>query len=329
LHLIVDLAVHAYNHCIADFFYICFHRSTLTLIINPVMTEPKRQVLPTTASLAVVATPIGNLGDVSPRVRQALEEADTVLCEDTRRTAMLLTALGISRRLERLDAHATPARIADVVSRVAAGERFALVTDAGTPGISDPAAALVSAVAAHGAQVVPVPGPSAVTALLSVAGFSETAFCFAGFFPRKDGERKAAVKEALSSRLSRLCVWFDSPERLEDSLAVIAEECPDARVVAAKELTKMYERFFRGTAVEVLTLVSSEFAREGKKGEWCFAVEFPVREVSEESSDWVKALQCLLDVPLTAPEAARRVSQVFGTPKREVYERALRILGKK
>lgn len=149
--------------------------------------------------LWVVATPIGNLGDLSPRAREALELADAILCEDTRRTARLAAALGISTPLERLDAHAGPRAIEKAVKRLEAGESLALVTDAGTPAISDPGAALVAAARDAGVAITPFPGASAVMTLLSVAGFHETPFTFRGFFR----ENPASAPRSSSSRNAR------------------------------------------------------------------------------------------------------------------------------
>ena len=291
------------------------------------MNETKRQELPG-PGLWVIATPIGNLGDLTPRARAAIEAATAVLCEDTRRTSRLTTALGLHAKLERFDAHSGKERVTELVERLAAGESLALVTDAGTPGISDPAAVLVAAARAAGIGVTPFPGASAVTTLLSVAGFNETAFAFRGFFPRKQGDRIRELAIAGASEAARVFVWYESPERIVESLEVFAEKLPGAQLFVAKELTKLHERFFSGSALEAAERVREEIAREGAVGEWCFAASLGVLE-SVESSDWVKALQILLDVPLSASDAAKRVSQVFGVAKNTVYEAALRLSGKK
>lgn len=285
----------------------------------------------------MVATPIGNLEDLSGRARQALEEAQAVLCEDTRRTSQLMSALGLSKRLERLDAHAGAERIEAVAQRLAAGESLALVSDAGTPGISDPGARLVARARELGVSVTPLPGPSAPVTLLSVAGFEETSFVFRGFFPRKAGERASELKAAREGArlgLGRLFVWFESPERIEEALAFFAQAEPRARVVAAKELTKLHERFFAGDAQKACEAVKAEIASQGARGEWCFAVRLPEPEAiaapsEDESSDWVKALHCLLNAQVSASVAAKQVSQQFGVPRNRVYEAAVKLAGKK
>jgi len=330
------------------------------------MGTAKKQDLPTRASEApgdrpaglppglwVVATPIGNLGDLSARARAALEHAGLIYCEDTRQAAKLLQATGIAapesgerraeRRLERLDAHASPDRIAhaagEIAARAARGEGVALVTDAGTPAVSDPGARLVAAVAALDVDVTPVPGPSAVMALLSAAGFEDTAFAFRGFFPRKGGERSRELESCAQSPVARLYVWFESPNRVVDALESLAAAFPGAAVVASKELTKAYERFFRGTAVEVRDRVNREIAAEGERGEWCFAVRFEGEGRSAGEGDagagesgealWTRVLECLIEGGVSASGAARQVSQHFGAPRKSAYDLALRISGKK
>jgi 16S rRNA (cytidine1402-2'-O)-methyltransferase len=295
------------------------------------MNDTKRQVLP--SGLWVVATPIGNLGDMTPRALDALQIADVILCEDTRRTAALLSALGVMhfiKRLDRLDAHTESHKVDRWVQQLADGRNIALVTDAGTPAISDPGSALVAAAHTVGIRVTPLPGCSAVVAFLSASGFSETSFNFGGFFPRKKEEQKQVLELADASSISRVYVWFESPQRITESLAVISEQFPDIKLVAAKELTKLHEHLFAGTASEVYALVCEEIKTEGALGEWCFGMQFKKKEIIQlESIEWVKALQCLCDAGVKASEAAKLVSQHFGTAKKVVYDKALHIFGKK
>ncbi len=296
--------------------------------------------------LWVVATPLGNLSDISERARLALSHCSRVLCEDTRRTAQLFQALGLKgQAFERLDAYATTGKLETVLGWLEAGENLALVSDAGTPAISDPGADLVRLAHEAGVRVTPIPGPSAVTALLSVSGFGQTAFSFRGFFPRKTSERLEEVKVLLevSSRAETyVYLWFESPQRIVESLEALVEglghQATETRLCAAKEITKAFEKIFRGSAIDVLSQVREHVLENGEKGEWCFAVMLPPKQSlqihSDESLDWVKALHCLLDPadgdpPLAASEAARRVSQHFGAPKKLVYEKALKISGKK
>jgi len=289
-----------------------------------------------TACLWILATPIGNLGDLSPRARETLERVTVVLCEDTRRTRTLLQALAIrlreGARLERLDAHAKASDIEHWVGRLQAGDSLALVTDAGTPAVSDPGAALVAQAREAGFAVIPIPGPSAVTALLSASGFTSTRFAFHGFFPRgvKEAEREL---ERIQSASDASHVWFESPKRIGKTTGQIAAVLPEARVVVGKELTKIHERIFAGNTVEVAAEIAAELEREGELGEWTFAIQLanlakPTPTISE-SSDWVKALRCLLDSRIPAPEAAKRVSQYFGVARKIVYAEAVALGDKK
>jgi 16S rRNA (cytidine1402-2'-O)-methyltransferase len=300
--------------------------------------------------LWIVATPLGNLSDVSERAKLALAHADRILCEDTRRTAHLLQALGIPAPcLERADAYSAKDRLREISQWLLAGENLALVTDAGTPAVSDPGSEIVALAHELGVRVTPVPGPSAVTTLLSVSGFGQTAFCFRGYFPRKSSEREQEVQATLEVSVktgTRVHVWFESPQRILETFESISKalveklgsRASEARICLAKELTKSHEKIWSGNPDEVLGKLRDHLGSEGEKGEWCFAVLFPESagnsDASDDSSDWVKALHCLLDdkadsSSITASEAARRVSQIFGVGKKLVYEKALRISGKK
>lgn len=316
------------------------------------MSTSKRQYLPNErensdeagaqpGTLWVVATPIGNLEDFSPRGRATLERVHTILCEDTRQGAKLISALGVQKsmsRLERLDAHTGERALHGWISRLEKGESFALITDAGTPAISDPGSALVGLAREQGIRVIPVPGPSAVPTLLSVAGFEETAFAFRGFFPRNPAEQKREIELVMASPVSRVFVWFESPRRVVEALSTLAEVSPDARVAAAKELTKIHEKVFWGQSAEVANQVEIEVEREGELGEWVVAVRFPElaspdqgqgaskKQLSEES---IKALHCLIEAGVSASVAARQVSHHFGAHKKSIYELALKISGKK
>jgi len=205
-------------------------------------------------TLSVVATPIGNLGDITFRAIEALKESDAMACEDTRVTAKLLARFDIKKPL--LIYHAQSGRIASerILTLLADGKRIALVTDAGTPGISDPGSALVAEVKARlGAdvRVETIPGPSALTAALSIAGIPTHEFVFLGFLPHKKG-RQTAFKEIAGSE--RTVVFYESPHRIEKALESLAQELPDDRkVVVLRELTKMHESVVEGNAQEVLT----------------------------------------------------------------------------
>ncbi|HZV51275.1 MAG TPA: 16S rRNA (cytidine(1402)-2'-O)-methyltransferase [Candidatus Dormibacteraeota bacterium] len=203
-------------------------------------------------TLFVVGTPIGNLEDLSPRALRTLAEASVIAAEDTRVTARLLARHGLRRPMV---SHRAPVEARSLPRLLEALERgdVALVTDAGTPTLSDPGRRLVAAAWEAGHRVVPVPGPSAVTAALSVAGFGGAGFCFVGFLPRRPGELRrffASLRE-----VPRPTVAFESPHRLRRSLRVMAEVLPDRPLALARELTKLHEEVVRGTPAEVLDAV--------------------------------------------------------------------------
>ncbi|MEK6706314.1 MAG: 16S rRNA (cytidine(1402)-2'-O)-methyltransferase [Bdellovibrionota bacterium] len=295
-----------------------------------------RQVLPQIMSelpegLWVVATPLGNIHDLSPRARMVLERANIILCEDTRRTSTLLCATEINRSnglggLKRFDAFSGSRDISRIVSELKTGKSVALVTDAGTPGISDPGAKLVAAARSARVTVTPVPGPSSVMALLSVCGFTDTAFVFKGFFPRKQAEREREIALCQESKAARIFVWFESPMRVADALSFIAAKAPEADVVAGKEITKIYEKFFAAKATETAEAVGQEVSREGTRGEWCFAVRFA--EVPE-TSQWIKILECLIEAKVPLSLAVKQVSQHFGASRKSAYNLALKLSEKK
>ncbi len=201
-------------------------------------------------AVVLVATPIGNLGDLSPRAVEVLGTADLVCCEDTRRTRVLLSAAGIGGRgrLRSLHAHNEAQRADEVLAAVAAGRTVAVVSDAGMPAVSDPGGRLVAAAAAAGHRVTVVPGPSAVLAALVVSGLPADRFCMEGFLPRK-GESRRRRLEALV-RDERTTVLLEAPPRLSGTLEDLAAQAPDRQVAVCRELTKVHEEIWRGTAQE-------------------------------------------------------------------------------
>ena len=211
--------------------------------------------------LHVVATPIGNLEDITLRALRVLRECDTVVAEDTRRTRQLLTAHGLAGRLLSLPAHDEPRRVPALIERLLAGESLALCTDAGTPVVSDPGAALVRAARAAGIRVVPIPGASALTAALAGSGLRGDRVCFLGFLPRSPGKLRRAVEAALVTEAT--VAFFESPLRLARTLALIASSCGERPVVVARELTKVHETFHTGTA----TSLAESFAAHPPRGE--------------------------------------------------------------
>jgi 16S rRNA (cytidine1402-2'-O)-methyltransferase len=199
--------------------------------------------------LHVVATPLGNLGDLSPRAVATLRRVTLVACEDTRRTARLLAAHGIDRPTVSCHRFNEASRIDSLVARLLAGEELALVSDGGTPGVADPGVRLVRAALDAGIAVSPVPGPSAVAALLSIAGLPADRFVFEGWLPHRAGERRRRLRELAAE--ARTIVIFEAPHRIQATLADIDTVMGDRLVVLGRELTKLHETLLRGRAAEI------------------------------------------------------------------------------
>jgi 16S rRNA (cytidine1402-2'-O)-methyltransferase len=217
--------------------------------------------------LSVVATPIGNLEDITLRAIRVLKEADYVLCEDTRVTGKLLKHHGILTKLKRYDAHTSERTHEEILTDLAAGKHVALVSDAGTPGVSDPGVLLVAGARAAGARVDAIPGPSAVTAAFSIAGLVGNQFSFLGFAPQKKG-RETFFKTL--SQYEHPVMFFESTHRIMKSLAALTELYPEATLSVGRELTKMHEEMIVGTPAEILAQLEVEPVRQ--KGEFVLIV---------------------------------------------------------
>jgi 16S rRNA (cytidine1402-2'-O)-methyltransferase len=218
-------------------------------------------------TLFLVATPIGNLGDITARAAEVLAQVAFVVCEDTRHTENLLSSLGLKKERVSLPAFAEKARAGRILERLARGEDAALVTDAGTPAVSDPGEFLVAEALAAGAAVVPVPGASAVLAALSASGLPTSRFHFLGFLPRKGPERRAMLDEVAGLRAT--LVLYESAHRVADTLADLVTALGNRRAVVARELTKLHEEFVRGRLVELV----ARYAALAPRGEVALVVE--------------------------------------------------------
>ena len=209
--------------------------------------------------LLVVGTPIGNLGDLTPRAADALRTADLVVAEDTRFAARLLSHLGARTPTSSFNEHSAAERLPGLLARLAAGETLALTTDAGMPGISDPGARLVEAARAAGAAVEVIPGPSAVTAAMALSGIGSPGFVFGGFLPARPAlSRRAALQRLLtgSGAMGLPLVLFEAPHRVRSLLAELSSVAPDASVAVCRELTKLYEEVLTGTPAEVASALT-------------------------------------------------------------------------
>jgi 16S rRNA (cytidine1402-2'-O)-methyltransferase len=264
--------------------------------------------------LAVCATPIGNLADVTLRVLDELRAADVVLCEDTRHTRVLLDRHGISVRLLSYHEHNEAKRTAELLPRLQAGERVALVSDAGLPGISDPGARLVAAALDTGVPVTVLPGPSAAETALVASGFAAERYQFVGFLPRG-----AAALRALWEELARWphpVVAFESPRRLPATLRSLAEADPDRPVAVCRELTKKFEEVVRGPAAEV----AGRFA-EAPKGE--ITLVLGRADARGDADESVEAVAELVAAGVPRRQAADVVARLTGASRNELYRRTL------
>ena len=265
--------------------------------------------------LSVCATPIGNLEDVTLRVLRELAEADLVLCEDTRRTRILLERHGIEVRLISYHEHNEAERTAEVLPRLEAGERVALVSDAGLPAVSDPGARLVSAALAAGVEVTVLPGPSAVETALVASGLVGDGYRFLGYLPRGDRAREALWGEL--ARRPEAVVAFESPRRLPATLESLAAAMPERAVAVCRELTKRFEEVVRGTAVEVSAQVS-----EPPKGEVTLVLGEIEPEVGNEE-DAREAVAELVDAGVGRRQAADVVARLTGLSRNRLYRASL------
>ena len=273
------------------------------------------------AALYVVATPLGNLRDITLRALDVLAAVDAVAAEDTRVTRRLMSHYGLRSPLVALHQHNEARAAAEIVRRIQAGEAIAYVTDAGTPGISDPGAVLVARVRAAGLRVVPVPGPSAVSAALSAAGVSDPHFLFYGFLPAKASARRDALA-ALASLPYRL-VFFEAPQRVGQSLADMAQVLgPEREVVIARELTKVFESFHSCALADAPRWLSEDPNR--LRGEFVLIVEGAAQAPVHAQDAGEHALEVLLrELPLK--QSVQLAAQISGARRNALYARALEL----
>jgi 16S rRNA (cytidine1402-2'-O)-methyltransferase len=269
--------------------------------------------------LYVVATPIGNLGDITHRALQTLKGADVVAAEDTRVTRGLLTHFGIGAKLVSLHAHNERGGAERVVAWIAEGKRVAFVSDAGTPAISDPGALLVAAVRAAGHAVIPVPGPSALTAALSVAGVEADGVVFAGFLPARGAERRERLAQLAAGPWA--IALYESPRRVAQTLADLHEALGDRHVVIARELTKMFETVARVPLEVARTWIEEDPDRT--RGEFVLIVEGRAVETNE-GADPRAVLETLL-AELPVKQAVALAVKLTGGKRNELYALALEL----
>ena len=266
--------------------------------------------------LYIVATPIGNLEDMTFRAVRTLKEVDLIAAEDTRHSRKLLNHFGIVKHLTSYFDHNKTLKGKYLLDKLREGASVALISDAGTPCISDPGYQLVRDAVAAGITVVPIPGASATVAALSASGLTTDSFTFAGFLPSRQGKRRERLAELKDE--GRVVVFYEAPHRLIAALADLREICGDRQVVVARELTKLYEEFIRGSVTEAL----ASFAEREVKGEVVLLVA-PAVEAPLAIDPDANLARYLADESLSFRDAVDRVAQESGLPRREVYARAL------
>ena len=288
----------------------------------PIMTEAAHKVYPI-ATLYIVATPIGNVTDISLRALHLLSIADAVACEDTRNTAHLLTRFGLNKPLIAAHQHNEREVAQTLIARLHAGERIALVSDAGTPAVSDPGARIVDAVRAAGLRVLPLPGPSAAITAISASGLLNDQFYFVGFLPAKAKQRENMLHSLRG--VTATMVFYEAPHRILDCATALVEAFePTRQVVFARELTKMFEEIHRCPLSEAESWIRADAHRE--KGEFVVLLEGATEAQDAEDVEAERILNILL-AECSVKQAANLTAQITGRKKNALYERALQLKG--
>ncbi|MDA8104304.1 MAG: 16S rRNA (cytidine(1402)-2'-O)-methyltransferase [Nitrospiraceae bacterium] len=269
-------------------------------------------------TLYIVSTPIGNLEDITLRALRILKEVDLIAAEDTRHTLKLLSHYGISKPLISYWGEKEKVKAQEVIKRLFAGQSVALVSDAGTPGISDPGSVVIRRALAEGIPVVPIPGPSAFIVALALSGFSTEEFVFSGFLPARSSQRKKGLMELALEK--RTIVFYESPHRLLESLADAAEVFGARRAAVVREITKIHEEVTRGTMTELYARL-----RETKvMGEYVVVIEGRQEgEGMQREEDALGEIAALMKKGLGRKEAVKRIAEQYGLSKKELYDRSL------
>lgn len=274
--------------------------------------------MPDKGLLYICATPIGNLGDISERLRATLEAVDVVYAEDTRRTGKLLGHLDISVPMRSMFAGNEAERTGELLKRLEAGEKVALVSDAGMPSVSDPGADAVRLAYAAGITVTVIPGPSAVTTAVALSGFAGDRFVFEGFLPRKGAERQRRIQSFVDEE--RAVVLFVSPHRLVTDLVALEEALgPVREIVVTRELTKLHEEAWKGSLEEAI----AHWGETAGRGEFSVVIG-PAERGPDNFEDTVSTARALMDAGESASAAAREAAGGSGHARREIYEALLK-----
>lgn len=269
--------------------------------------------------LLLCATPIGNLGDLTPRVREALTNCDAVYCEDTRRTLTLLNHIGIKKPLVSCYRENERQRAEEVVARIQAGETVVYVSDAGMPGVSDPGEVLIQACIANNLPYSVLPGASAVLMAAVMSGLPAMPFSFFGFFPRESKAQKQLIEQL--KRLDHTVIFYESPNRVHTTVTALLEGLGDLDAALLRELTKLHEEVVRGTLSEL----AARYAENPPRGECVLCVRCRATAQAGDTPDLTTLLTSLLSSGLSVRDAAAEAAKACGVPKKEAYAKALEL----
>lgn len=268
-------------------------------------------------TLYIVSTPIGNLEDITLRALRILKEVDLIAAEDTRHSLKLLTHFNIRKPLVSYWGEKEKVKAEETLQRLKNGQSVALISDAGTPGISDPGTVLIGKAIEEGIRVVPIPGPSAVITALSLSGFPTEEFTFCGFLPAKETQRRKVLDQL--SLEQRTLVFYEAPHRILETVADVAERMGERNIVVIRELTKLHEEVFRGTISGVLnSLEHSTIA-----GEYVIILEGRPEKEALHMDDALREVRELMRKGLGRKESAKKIGEAYGFSKKELYDRSL------
>ena len=280
----------------------------------------------------MIATPIGNLSDVSFRVEEVLQKVDELWCEDTRHTQALLSALSIShKKLRRVDQHMTEEELRRLLAQVeSSGQWIGVVTDAGTPGLSDPGAQISELISEFpDIRLEPIPGPSALASFVSIAGLHANSFSFQGFFPRNSSDAIQLLNDLKDGSGTLNWIFFESPNRIRDAMATLETWGKDLdftpKFIFAKELTKLHETLFIGDGISFLQWLQAQGFDE--RGEWVMGIVLPKNyvKIKKNEADWELTLECLIQAGISTKDASHIVMGRFSVAKNLAYKYALEL----
>ena len=269
-------------------------------------------------TLYIVSTPIGNLEDITLRALRILKEVDVIAAEDTRHSRKLLTHYGISKPLISYWREREKIKSKEILERLSFGQSVALISDAGTPGISDPGAVLIRRAIEEDIHVISIPGPSALIAALSLSGFPADKFIFVGFLPSKKSLRLKILKE-LSLEL-RTLVFYEAPHRILETLTDMKDVFAERRAVIVKEITKIHEEAFRGSIPDILSNVE----KTKIAGEYVIVIEERIMEKRTATEDVLSEVSALIKKGLSRKDSVKKVARTYGLSKKELYDKSLR-----